>query len=308
MIKKTEITKIFYQTVHHFFPEFTNWLKAVKDPRRKGSCTYPIQTLLWVGLLVFVLKLSLRRKIDVKFKTREFIKHLSLLSGQKLTEIPHNTTSANLWEKLNPEELYRVRYLAINELFRDKRLAKFRLLGKFNLIALDGTGCYVFSKRHCPHCLTRKIEYKKGKERVIYYHPVVDAKVVTPNGFALSIETEFVENPSPGVDVQDCELKAAYRLLERLGRRFPQLRICLVLDSLYVSEEIFRLCGLYDWRFIIIFKEGSAPEMYQEFEVLKRRCPENYLVYDWVEGGEHQEYRWVTNVDYKFMGCLYVNF
>lgn len=97
-------------------------------------------------------------------------------------------------------------------------------------------------------------------------------------------------------------------MLERLGKRYPQLRLCLVLDSLYVSEEILRLCELYDWRFIIVFKEGSAPEMYQEYEILKRRCPENYLEYDWVEGGEDQEYWWVTNVDYKFMGRYYVNF
>ncbi len=48
--------------------------------------------------------------------------------------------------------------------------------------------------------------------------------------------------------------------------------------------------------------------MYQEFEVLKRRCPENYLAHDWTEGGEQQQYRWVTNVDYKFMGRYYVNF
>ncbi len=294
--------------MYHFFPEFTNWLKAVSDPRRKGSCTYQIQTLLWVGLLVFVLKLNSRRKIDVKFRTREFIKHLSLLSGQKLTKLPHNTTLAHLLQKFNPEALYRVRYLTINELLRDKRLAKFRLLNKFNLIAIDGTGCYSSSKRHCRHCLTKKIKNKKGKERVIYYHPVVEAKIVTPNGFALSIDTEFVENPSPGVSIQDCELKAAYRLVARLGKRFPQLRICLVLDSLYVSEEILRLCERHDWRFIIVFKEGSAPEMYQEFEVLKRRCLENYLAYDWVDGGEYQQFWWVANVDYKFMNRYYVNF
>ncbi len=101
---------------------------------------------------------------------------------------------------------------------------------------------------------------RRGKKRLIYSHPVVEAKIVTPNGFALSIETEFVENSTPGVSVQDCELKAMYRLLERLGKKYPQLRICLVLDSLYVSEEILRLCELHDWRFIIIFKEGGAPE------------------------------------------------
>jgi hypothetical protein len=307
MTKKTAITEIFYQTVHHFFPEFSNWLKVVVDPRRKGSCTYQIQTLLWVGLLVFVLKLSSRRKLDVKFMSGEFIKHLSLLSGQKLTRAPHNTTLGYLLKNLDAWQLYKVRYLAINELIRAKSLAKFRLFGYY-LIAIDGTGCFSSRRRHCPHCLTKKKKGKSGKKRVIYYHSVVEAKLVTPNGFALSVDTEFVENVGPGVSVQDCELTAAYRLVARLGKRFPQLRICLVLDSLYVAEEILRICEQHDWRFIIVFKEGSAPEIYQEFEVLKRRCPENYLAYDWAAGGEAQQYWWVTNVDYKFMGRYYVNF
>lgn len=146
------------------------------------------------------------------------------MSGQKLCKLPHDTTLANLLKKLEPEGFYKVRYSVINEILRSKSLVKFRLLDKFNLIAIDGTGWYVFSGRHCPHCLVRKVKGKKGKKRVIYSHSVVDAKIVTPNGFALIIDTEFVENSGPWVRSQDCELKAAYRLLERLGRRFSAIR------------------------------------------------------------------------------------
>ncbi len=155
MIEKTAVTEIFYQTVYHFFPEFNHWLKAVVDPRRKGSCTYQIQTRLWIGHLVFVLKLSARRKIDVKFAAVEFIKHLSLMSGQELSRPPHNTTLGYLLKHLDAWQLYKVRYLAINELIRAKSLAKFRLFGYY-LIALDGTGYYSSRRRHCRHCLTKK--------------------------------------------------------------------------------------------------------------------------------------------------------
>lgn len=308
MIKERAVSEIFYQTVYHFFPKFNNWLQVVGDPRRRGSCRYQLQTLIWVGLLMFVLKLNARRKIDVRFGTPQFIKHLGLLSGQEVVRVPHNTTLAYLLRRFSVAGFYKVRYLMIKELLRDKCLARFRLLGRYYLVVLDGTGWFTFGRRHCSHCLSKKVRDSTGKERVIYYHPVVEAKIVAANGFALSIETEFVENSGSGVGVQDCELKAAYRLLERLGKSFPQLRICLVLDGLYVSEEILKICEQHDWRFIIVFKEGSAPEMYQEFAVLKRRCPENYLEYNWEEGGEFQQYWWVTNVDYKFIGRYYVNF
>lgn len=301
------IKRIFYKTVHHFFPEFRSWLKGAKDPRQKNSCDYQIQTLLWVGILVFVLKLGARRKIDTKFVSAQFVKHLALLSGQELTKCLHNTTLAYLLRLLNPAEVSKLRYQIINRLIRNKCLTKYRL-GRYYMITIDMTGYLTFKKRHCSYCLSKKVKVGNGKKKkVIYSHPVVEAKLVTNNGLALSVETEFVENRAPGQKKQDCELKAAYRLLARLAEHFPQLRICLVLDSLYVSEEILKICERYNWRFIIVFKKGSAPELYQEYEVLKKRCPANYLAYDWKRREEKQFYHWVTDIDYKFEGHHYVN-
>ncbi len=57
---------------------------------------------------------------------------------------------------------------------------------------------YPFSERHCPYCLTRT---RNGK--TTYYHPVLEAKLVTPNGFAFSIMTEFIENPGENPTKQD---------------------------------------------------------------------------------------------------------
>ncbi len=111
-----------------------------------------------------------------------------------------------------------------------KALAKFRLLRAYHLLAIDGTGHLVFKERHCPFCLSKE---KNGKI-LYYYHNVLEAKIVTDLGLAISVETEFILN-SDGASKQDCELKAFYRLTERLKKRFPQLKICLLLDSLYAA-------------------------------------------------------------------------
>ena len=55
---------------------------------------------------------------------------------------------------------------------------------------------------------------------------------MTTTGFALSVMTEFIENPEEPPTKQDCELKAFYRLADRLKQRFPRLPICLLLDGL----------------------------------------------------------------------------
>ena len=86
---------------------------------------------------------------------------------------------------------------------------------------------------------------------------MLEAKIVTETGLALSIETEFIENN--GLDTkQDCELKAFYRLLKRLKKRFPQLKICMLLDSLYAVDHVIKLIEGYGWKYIINFKEGSS--------------------------------------------------
>ena len=311
-LEQPNLKRVFYKTMGHFFAGFLSWLRALDDPRNENSIEYRIETLVWMGILVCVLKLGSRRRIDIKFVTEQFIKHLSRLSKQDLSKTPHNSTLAYLLRLLNPDELSEVRYQMIYELLRKKCLAKFRL-EEYYLITLDMTGYLSFHKRHCSNCLTRRVKARKGerkgskkKDKMVYYHPVVDAKLVTGNGFALSVETEFLENLK-GYKKQDDELKAAYRLLKRLGNRFPQLRICLLLDSRYVSKEILHLCRKHKWRYIIVLKRGSAPELYQEYEVLKKRCTDNYLEYEWKKRKEQQQYWWVNNIDYRFKEEHYVN-
>jgi hypothetical protein len=97
-----------------------------------------------------------------------------------------------------------------------------------------------------------------------------------------SICTQFVENEGeipteeellspdydePGKDrmKQDCEIKAFYRLAANLKKACPRLRICITADGLYACKQVFEICREYDWRFIIRFKEGSIPSLYNTY-------------------------------------------
>lgn len=105
-----------------------------------------------------------------------------------------------------------------------------------------------FRELHCTvpawydYCLTRELN---NGER-LYYHPVLEAKLVTANGFAFSLMTEFIENADPQVEKQDCELRVFYRLSKRLKVRFPHLPMCLLLDGLFADGPTFQLCQNYD--------------------------------------------------------------
>ena len=263
---------IFFKTVSHFFPKLSRWLQSVDDPRNKNKIVYEPGHLLWLGIFLFLLRLGSKRKIKYKLATEDFLKNLNQLCTGYSENVAHHDTVEYLLQRLEPEELYGVRQKMVNRLIRMKALEKYRLLEEYYMIAVDGTGHLVYKERHCPHCLTKK---KDGKI-LYYYHNVLEAKLVTNTGLALSVETEFIQN-SDGETKQDCELSAFYRMAKRLKKRFPQLKICLLLDSLYAVGPVMDISEDYGWKYITVFKRGSMPERYDEFLKLKKLCPENEI-------------------------------
>jgi hypothetical protein len=277
----------------HFFPSFSNWLKAPADPRDKDKITYPLPFMLWTVIMMFMAKLEARRQVNFLFKKPEVISNLNALSGTELETMAHDTTIANLLERINPAEISGIITRMVKKLIRMRCLEKFRLLGMYYLIGVDATGHMAFKKRHCEHCLVKK----KNGIPVYYYHNVLEAKLITSNGMALPVMTEFIENEDENVSKQDCELRAFRRLEGRLKKSFPQLKICLLMDSLYPGEPVFKICRDNNWKFIITFKEGSMSAFYEEYLFYKRvgrvgsACAEKDRL--------KQDYAWINNMDYK---------
>jgi len=101
------------------------------------------------------------------------------------------------------------------------------------------------------------------------------------------------------VTKQDCELKAFYRLTERLKIRFPRLPILLSLDGLFAGGPTFDLCRRYGWKFMIVLKDDDLPSVNEEFEALSKLQPENRLV--WRTGKQaqiKQAFRWADDIAY----------
>jgi hypothetical protein len=127
-----------------------------------------------------------------------------------------------------------------------------------------------------------------------------------PAGVVVSLDSEFIANTDvgnhPGQSAeeikQDCELKALSRLLPRIKRTYPQLSFVLALDSLYGCGPLFALAQELGWSFVVTFKEGRTPSLWQEFQALLPQCPENILKREWGDGRE-QQFRWVTQLDYQ---------
>ncbi len=290
---QANVLKALLATAQHFFGSFLHLFARVSDPRQPELITYPLAALLFAGLLMFVCRLGARRQIRLMFRDNA----PSASKFEALFQVagcPHGDTLDAAFSRLEPAELQAVVTDLTETLIRRKVLYPDRLLDRYFLVAVDGTGVLVFTERHCAHCLTCT---RQGQ--TLYYHPVLEAKLVTPSGFAFSLLTEFIENPGEQPTKQDCELKAFYRLAQRLKQRFPRLPICLLLDGLFAGGPTFTRCERYGWKYLITLQDGDLPSVHQEFEALTALAPENHLRF--TPSGYPpvpQDFRWMNDIHY----------
>jgi hypothetical protein len=150
---------------------------------------------------------------------------------------------------------------------------------------------------HCDNCLHRTS--KTGK--VTYFHNVLEAKLVTDNGFSVSVGTEWIENPSGDYDKQDCELKAFARLAENLNKEYPRLPICIIADGLYPNQTFFDICKKNKWEWIVTFKDGNLPAVWEEVLCLKDITENNTRQRTIHTQGKTicQTYTWIGDLDYQ---------
>jgi hypothetical protein len=241
--------------------------------------------------MAFLLKLGSRRRVRFELDSPEALANLNRLSQAEQEAVAHSDTLDHFLGHVPPAALVRLRRQMVHRLVRMKALDHGRLFGRF-LVVFDGTGQLHFRQRHCPHCL----EQHSGQQ-TLYYHNVLEAKLVTPDGLAISLDSEFIENADPEASKQDCELVAFRRLAGRLKKDFPQLPLCLGLDALYANGTVMDICGKNHWKYIITFKEGSLPALWTEYQALLKQCPENRKTHT-TPAGAKQSFAWVEQLEH----------
>jgi hypothetical protein len=167
------------------------------DTRKPQGLQYELDEIMMGGVSLFLLKEGSRNQFNNLRKSGHFCENYHQRFGLKL---PHLDSVNDVLCELDPKELEQVKMDSMSRLFEQKWLRPYRLLGKYYLVAVDATGVVSFDERHCPHCLTKTFK-KGGKEKTIYFHYVLEAKLVTSDGFAFSLASEWIENP-----VGDCIL------------------------------------------------------------------------------------------------------
>ena len=260
----------FMMVTNHFFHSFGKWISEMTDPRNPGYITYAQTDLVYMGILKNVCGQHTMREMEENFNKTNCIDTLRIMSGnRKLEEMPHYDTLNYYLEKLSPDCLSDLRKKMIVSLIRGKQFHKNRLLGKYWRVILDGTGLFCFKERHCDNCLCTTRRNEDGKMVKLYYHKVLEAKIVLSEHVVVSLGTEFIENEKEDVSKQDCEINAAKRLIERIKKEYAKLPVCIQADALYAAEPFMKLCREYRWEYLFTQKDTRQKKLNESFEWIK---------------------------------------
>ena len=290
------------KVIQHFFPDLLPLLKRLPDPRHQSYIRYPSSVLLMTRILSSICYISSMRKASEEFHSETMIQNIWDICEEENTEgeLPYWETINRYLKKLDPDALQEIVCQLCRRLLRSRAFEGMRIQGKYWQILVDGTQLYCTREELDEKSLYRV--HKKGTEeeyRENYYY-VLEAKLVLSPEIVVSIFSEFVENPENGeFQKQDCEQKACWRLMERLKTAFPRLPICLTADSLYACERWFRECQERDWRYLLRYKEGSIPQIAEEYQQVRKiegnreeiSLEDGISWYDAVNGIDYEGYR-----------------
>ena len=291
---KRELVFEMRNTIVGHFPDLLDWMRQIDDSRQKAS-TYELAAHLMACLALFLFKSGSRNQYNQNRQDEMFKRNFKRLFG---FDMPHGDSVQNVIKLLNTEQIEALKHKMVKQLLLRKTFHTSRYQGKWFCIAVDASGVGSYDHERDQQCLITTS--KNGK--VTWLHNVLEARLVTPQGFSVSVATVWIENPEGGeYDKQDCERKAFTRMAEKLKALYPRLPILILADGLYPYEGFFAICKANQWAYCVTFKDGNLPSVWSQANELIALQPGNthsekrlFPVGKTIE----QEFRWVTGLSY----------
>jgi len=253
-------------------------LRAIEDVC-KGATEYELAAILTACISMTLFKTESRNGYNEKREEMRFRKNYRKLFG---FDMPHGDTVHNVIEALDEAQVETLKRCMVQTLLEKNVFHKNRFRQKWFRVAVDGSGVVSFKHKHCAQCL--HTTSKNGK--VSYFHTVLDARLITSNGFSISLANVWIENPADEeYDKQDCERKAFVRLAKKLKQAYPRLPMIILADGLYPYQGFFDICNKNQWAYCLTFKDGNLPSVWQEVSELLAYQTDNH----------HQEIRYKIN-------------
>jgi len=228
-----------------------------------GKTNYPLENCLMSCLAMFSLKYPSLLQFEDSHRVDEKVRH-NLESLYGVDRVPSDTYMRERLDPMDPEQLQPAFKACFSAVQRGKALPLYEFLDGYYLVSNDGTGFFYSDNVQCENCCVKR--HKKGGES--YYHQMMCAVMVHPSqSVVLPIALEPILKQD-GESKNDCERNSSKRLLEKLRRMHPKLKIVIVEDALHSNAPHITLLNSLNYQYII----GVKPDG-------------NKWLFDWVNAG-----------------------
>ncbi|HHH50103.1 MAG TPA: transposase [Saprospiraceae bacterium] len=242
--------------------------KKVSDSRR-NNLSYELVDLLSIGFAMF----SLKDSSLSSFKEQYSVRAQNLLRIYGIKSLPGDTAFRESLDEVRPEEL-QSQFKAPLDLLRKEGVMKRRkVLGKYTVVTVDGTGHYCSGKKDCPQCMVKN--HRNGKQT--FYHQLLGAVAVHPQQstvFPIACEAIVKQD---GSTKNDCELNASKRIIPQIRQTLPKEEIITVFDALYANGPHIKALSANNMRYII----GTKGKTYVDVQVQELRKKDKLERFQW---------------------------
>lgn len=262
-----------------FYPELFSKFGQVTDPRHSSYTEYSSREMLGTVYYKGIAGISSMQGMIREFNDETVAGNLYGFMGSIAKEyLPHAVTVNEFLERLDPADLEEIQSDIVHRMIRRKTFDDAKILGKW-LVLVDGTELDEGKTKKNDNYLSRCYNKGEKNEFTRYHRSVLEAKLYLGNDLVCSMATETIENSEEYNEKklceeeikQDCERKAFVRIASKIKERFPRLPVCIVADSLYVSERVLKICRANGWDYIIRYKEGCAPSIEKEYQAIPEK-------------------------------------
>lgn len=284
--------------MHAKLPILLRRVAKIPDPRNPKKIKHKLTALMLYGILGFVLQMASRREANRELSA-PVIKENLLFLFPDLEDIPHHDTLMRLLDRIDVEQIQAAQVELVRSLMRKRTFQRYLIQGCYP-IAVDGTQKFATTELWDTPYLHRQVGDERNRHTQ-YYIYVLEANLALRDGMTIPLMSEFLDDTlgDSKQEKQDCELRAFYRLVERLYKAFPRLPILLLLDGLYPVGPVMQVCRTKRWEFMIVLQDGSLPQVWEEYRgLVKLLDSEDRHAMCW--GNRGQRFHWVNDLEYCY--------
>jgi len=208
-----------------------------------------------------------------------------------ITSIPKDTQLRDLLDQGPIDPLEKMFSDLFAPLQRGKHLEAYQFLDSMYLMPLDGSQYFSSEKIHCPSCLVKKPE--KGAMR--YSHHILQAAIVHPDKRqVIPLVPEAIHN-TDGMTKQDCEINAGKRLVKKIRKAHPKLKLIVIGDDLYSKQPFLNELKKANMSFILVAKPSDHVLLHEWVTELKEMAETSQHTFVDRKGRVHH-YEWVNEI------------